>query len=134
MDVILITFIIAVGSVPKIDASHESRIHLKIDFFAITIGTNLTTLASSGLEISCPVTGFPKPAIQWYREGVPVEPGMMLSVDEFTGTLFTLSISHRKGGTFTCKASNALGTDSALSFVSVLGKNGFSVVSEERCL
>jgi len=52
---------------------------------------------------------------------------MMLNVDEFTGTLFTLSISHRKGGEFTCKGSNALGTDSASSFVTVLGKNGFSV-------
>lgn len=63
-----------------------------------------------------------------------MEPGMTLNVDEVTGTLFTLSISHRKGGTFTCKASNALGTDSASSFVSVLGKNGFSVVFEDRCV
>ena len=115
------------GSAPNINASLDSRVHLRIDFFAITIGTNLTTLASSGLEISCPATGFPKPSIQWYREGVPLEPGMMLNVDEDTGTLFTLSISHRKGGTFTCKASNALGSDSASSFVTVLGKDGFSV-------
>ena len=52
---------------------------------------------------------------------------MMLNVDEDTGTLFTLSISHRKGGEFTCKASNPLGSDSASSFVTVLGENGFSV-------
>lgn len=56
-----------------------------------------------------------------------MEPGMMLNVDEFTGTLFTLSISHRKGGKFTCKGSNALGSDSASSFLTVLGKNGFPV-------
>lgn len=48
---------------------------------------------------------------------------MMLNVDEDTGTLFTLSISHRKGGEFTCIASNALGLDSASSFVTVLGEN-----------
>lgn len=95
---------------------------MRIDFFAITIGTNLTTLASSGLEISCPASGFPKPTIQWYREGVPVEPSMMLNVDEDTGTLFTMSISYRKRGTFACKASNALGSVSASSFISVLGK------------
>lgn len=121
------------GSAPNINGSRDSRVHLRIDFFAITIGTNLTTLASSGLEISCPVTGFPKPSIQWYREGVPVEPGMMLNVEEDTGTLFTLSISHRKGGEFTCKASNPLGSDSASSFVTVLGENGFSEVYNDSC-
>ena len=110
-----------VGSAPKIDSTQESKVHMRIDFFAITIGTNLTTLASSGLEISCPASGFPTPVIQWYREGVPVQPGMMLNVDKDTGTLFTLSISHRKGGTFTCEASNALGSDSASSVVTVLG-------------
>lgn len=96
---------------------------MRIDFFAITVGSNLTTLASSGLEISCPVTGFPKPVIQWYREGVPVQSGMMLNVDEDTGTLFTLSISHRKGGMFTCEASNTLGSDRASSVITVLGRN-----------
>ena len=97
-------------------------VHMKIDFFAIKIGSNLTTLASSGLEISCPATGFPKPSIQWYREGSPVQPGMTLNVDEERGTLFTLSISYRKEGTFTCEARNALGSDSASSLVTVLGK------------
>lgn len=112
-----------VGLAPKIDSTQENLIHMRIDFFAITVGSNLTTLASSGLEISCPVTGFPKPVIQWYREGVPVQSGMMLNVDEDTGTLFTLSISHRKGGMFTCEASNTLGSDRASSVITVLGRN-----------
>ena len=116
-----------VGSAPKIESSEESLVHMRIDFFAITVGSNLTTLASSGLEISCPATGFPKPVIRWYREGVPVQSGMMLNVDEDTGILFTLSISHRKGGTFTCEASNTLGSDKASSVIAVLGRNIFSI-------
>ena len=116
-----------VGSAPKIDSSQENLIHMRIDIFAITVGSNLTTLASSGLEISCPATGFPKPVIQWYREGVPVQSGMMLNVDEDTGTLFTLSISHRKGGMFTCEASNTLGSDIASSVITVLGRNIFCI-------
>ena len=96
---------------------------MAIDFLAITIGSNLTTLANSGLEISCPTTGFPKPFIQWYRDGNPVQPGMMLNVDQETGSLFTLSISYRKGGTFTCEARNALGSDRASSFLAVRGEN-----------
>lgn len=95
--------------------------HMRIDIFSMTIGSNLTTLASSGVEISCPATGFPKPVIQWYREGVPVRSSMMLTIDEDTGTLFTLSISHRKGGTFTCEARNVLGSKSVSSHVIVLG-------------
>ena len=95
--------------------------HMRIGIFSMTIGSTLTTLASSGVEISCPATGFPKPIIQWYREGVPVESSMMLTIDEDTGTLFTLSISRRKGGTFTCEARNVLGSDSVSSHVKVLG-------------
>lgn len=114
-----------VGSAPKIDALQESVAHQSINFFSITIGSNLTALASSGMEIFCPATGFPKPVIKWYREGVPVQSGMMLNVDESTGTLFTLSISHRKGGTFTCEASNTLGTDRASSLITVLGRSKF---------
>ena len=94
---------------------------MRIDVFSMTVGSNLTTLASPGLEIGCPATGFPKPVIQWYREGTPVKLGMMLNVDEGTGTLFILSISHRKGGTYTCVATNVLGSDSASSLITVLG-------------
>lgn len=96
---------------------------MTIDFLAITVGSNLTTLANSGLEISCPTTGFPKPSIQWYRHGNPVQPSMMLTVDQETGSLFLLSISYRKGGMFTCEASNALGSDRASSLVTVRGEN-----------
>ena len=110
-----------VGSAPKIKSAQESSVYMRIGIFSMSIGSNLTTLASSGVEISCPATGFPKPVIQWYREGVPVESSMMLTIDEDTGTLFTLSISHRKGGTFTCEARNALGSDSVSSHVKVLG-------------
>lgn len=96
---------------------------MAIDFLAITVGSNVTTLADSGLEISCPTSGFPKPFIQWYRHGNPVQPGMMLTVDQETGSLFILSISYRKGGMFTCEASNALGSDRASSLVAVRGEN-----------
>lgn len=95
--------------------------YMRIGIFSMTIGSNLTTLASSGVEISCPATGFPKPVIQWYRKDVPVESSMMLTIDEDTGTLFTLSISRRKGGTFICEARNVLGSDSVSSHVKVLG-------------
>lgn len=111
-----------VGSAPKISTSQENLVHMNIDIFEIKIGSNLTTLASSGLEISCPTTGFPKPTIQWYREGVPVQLSLMLNVEEDTGTLYSLSISHRKGGRFTCEASNALGSVRASSFITVLGR------------
>ncbi|XP_068741513.1 hemicentin-1-like isoform X2 [Montipora capricornis] len=112
--------IVLVGSAPKIVSSRESLVHMRIDVFSMTVGSNLTTLASPGLEIGCPATGFPKPAIQWYREGTPVKLSMMLNVDEDTGTLFILSISHRKGGTYTCVATNVLGSDSASSLITVL--------------
>ena len=101
---------------------------MEIDFFTITIGSNLTTLASSGLEIKCPAYGFPKPVIRWYRQGIPVEPGVTLKVDNDTGTLATLSIFHGKGGTFTCKATNVKGSVNASSVVTVLGNYGVSTL------
>ena len=115
-------FPITVGREPTIATDDQDIVDLRVKHVAITIGSALTIMASSGIEVLCPAAGFPKPTIKWYRNDMLLSSGMEMVIDSESGKLTLVSISHRKSGTFTCVASNVLGNASASSEIRIVSE------------
>ncbi|KAL0984374.1 hypothetical protein UPYG_G00140600 [Umbra pygmaea] len=74
-----------------------------------------SVVAGYTAAISCAVSGFPRPKIQWFRNKLPLDENPRFLMQNNQGVL-TLNIrkpSHHDGGKFTCKAVNPLGQDVA---------------------
>lgn len=66
-------------------------------------------LAGSWIELTCNVTGYPKPSVSWFREGVPLNTSLPRYVILPSGSLRILGVALSDSGIYSCEASNPLG-------------------------
>ncbi|EAT36338.1 AAEL011566-PA [Aedes aegypti] len=87
---------------------HDERIS-KVDVLVppyiqmnrVKIGPNFSILEGLPLYLYCPITGYPKPTLSWYRNSKPIK---------FNGpTLFIGSTSPKDQGNYSCLGENSVG-------------------------
>lgn len=108
----------------------------------VNISSNVTGSAAQTAELSCEVTGNPRPEISWLRNGEEIERSVMDRVDceqyksgfyEIKGEvvvefgvlksrLVMCSATHiSQTGSYTCYANNSIGNDAATAYVNIYG-------------
>ncbi|XP_048583436.1 hemicentin-2 isoform X2 [Nematostella vectensis] len=112
---------VLVGSPPSIRTTSENITETENIAYIVTgIGSDVITLLSSNVEVTCPVRGFPLPSITWLKDGQPLKQSMTVKVNNLTGTLYLLSILERRAGLYMCVATNSLGAATATTTLNVL--------------
>ena len=77
---------------------------------------------SEQTKLTCRVTGFPLPDIQWYCNGIRVEPGLHYSIirDGEVCSLLIVRPSDKLTGVYECRAVNECGSDSCKANISFM--------------
>lgn len=88
----------------------------------IDIGSNVTTIPNTPINITCQATGLPKPDITWYKGGREVNPVQDRSKVLPDGTLVLSESRVDNTGVYTCKATNIDGEDTASTVLTVVRK------------
>lgn len=109
------------GEKPRVLASKDSISSEKeISDTLVVIGGNLTALAGSRVELSCPSVGLPKPVLTWSRNGKTLTEAD--GVDASKAALIISELKVDEQGGYTCTATNVLGSDFKSSYFTVLGE------------
>lgn len=85
--------------------------------------TNQDVNSSSTLTLACFALGVPRPYIMWYKNGIPVEEGPGITLEE-DGVLMIERVKKDDEGLYECVASNVEGTVKTSAVVTVLGDEG----------
>ena len=81
----------------------------------VTVGSDVTVLTLSRVNITCVVSGIPKPSITWLRDGE--------QLDTEEGSFLVLSIQDvRDAGKITCQAENMAGKAALSTIMNVIGR------------
>ena len=84
-------------------------------FFAM-VGQMVTIPRGSILQIRCQAAGSPEPVIEWFVNGT-------MSTENAIGENFTITVAQPEdSGTYECRVSNAAGTDTLTTVVTVVCK------------
>ena len=100
---------------PKIESSSERQSDLKRASVEVTIGASLTTLDGNNVTLKCEARGTPAPRLSWTKDGVAVEGG--------GDSLLIEDIQSDDTGSYTCTATNLLGSSSDTSIIAVKSKS-----------
>uniref|UniRef100_A0AAR2KDP7 Ig-like domain-containing protein n=1 Tax=Pygocentrus nattereri TaxID=42514 RepID=A0AAR2KDP7_PYGNA len=86
--------------------------------------SNATVMEGSPVTLEVEVTGFPEPALTWFKNGQKVTNGERASLSHKEGkhALFIESAEERDSGQYVVSASNSAGTVSSSSVLHVKGK------------
>lgn len=91
----------------------------------VTVGSEVTVLTQSQINITCVVSGIPKPNITWLRDGEQLE------AEE--GSFLVLNIQDvNDAGRITCQAENMAGKAVLSTIINIIGrekKNKFQIQS-----
>ncbi|NXV04777.1 ATL3 protein, partial [Cettia cetti] len=103
------------AEVPLILSSGLNMTSLEASSFSAVVGGTIVARIGGNVLIECPVKGAPKPNVTWLKKDV-------LQVNSFlvlNGSLFLRNVSHEDAGTYTCRATNALGKAEAASVLHI---------------
>jgi hypothetical protein len=69
---------------------------------------------SEPTKLVCRVTGFPEPKIEWYCNGIRIEPGLHYSIirEGENCSLVIIRATEKLSGSYECRANNECGSDS----------------------
>ncbi|XP_026160421.1 obscurin isoform X2 [Mastacembelus armatus] len=99
--------------------------------------SDCTTEIGQTVKLTCKVTGSPKPAISWLKDGLPLEddPRHIITADR-TGTccLILDSLTAEDSGQYTCYATSPMGSAGTLAKVVVQAPPRFVSRLESACL
>lgn len=106
----------AVGKRPLIKSKKQEILVDDVTAINLDIGTNLTLVAGSSVNVICEVDAVPEAAITWQQNG-----------DQVFNSLNKTSLIVEDPGqvklqTVSCKADNVLGFDSKASYFKILGR------------
>lgn len=98
----------------------------------VTIGSSISLLSGSSLQLKCPVTGLPLPKVSWQVDGrrLSASAGVFIDNVNHVLTINKLNKGH-SNRVITCTAVNTLGAARASSKLTVTGElNIFTFVSK----
>lgn len=101
---------------PRIRPPEGDRIPLtNATLVKVTVGSEVTVLTQSQINITCVVSGIPKPNITWLRDGERLE------AEE--GSFLVLNIQDvNDAGRITCQAENMAGKAALSTIINVIGR------------
>ena len=109
---------------PVIDSSNAS-----IEVFdparkvlKVKIGSNVTTLTGTPVDITCNASGFPVPKISWIKGVTAITGSDSQSLIVSVAKINLLRASRSDSGSYTCTASSQGGRISAVSNITFVGK------------
>lgn len=123
-------FILLVAKRPTIDTPEDDVVSVEDpDNVTTTIGTRVTILESSNVTLSCHANGYPTPTVTWLLNGNPLASQGHITVDDSTRSLTLRNVKPDAGGEYSCTATNALGSDTLNTTLSIIGRffNTFGV-------
>ena len=85
------------------------------------MGDNITALTNNTVRIKCPVSGVPKPKLNWALDGKEITSVGRYSIDD-SGTLSVSKLDRKESGKFSCHARTKFGEESRTTKVDVVGK------------
>ena len=86
----------------------------------VTLPPSTVVTQGESLTLDCQPTGSPAPSVLWTRDGVEVEASESVTLAS-DGTLVISPVFTLDAGSYSCIASNTLGTTSAVTTLTVLG-------------
>ena len=81
----------------------------------VLIGSDVTVLTQTRINITCKVDGVPKPEITWLRDAIPVK-------SDTDSSLVLIIRALEDAGQVTCVAENMAGNDTRSTDINVIGK------------
>ncbi|XP_077642133.1 ADAMTS-like protein 3, partial [Lonchura striata] len=100
------------AEVPVIFSSVLNMTNLEASSFSTVVGSSIVARIGANILIECPVKGIPKPNVTWLKKKDILQINSSLVLN---GSLFLRNVSYGDAGTYTCRATNALGKAEAAS-------------------
>ncbi|XP_022085366.1 hemicentin-1-like isoform X2 [Acanthaster planci] len=72
--------------------------------------TSYTVVYRDSVELLCPATGFPRPTVAWFKNGVPISSNELNQYVTDQGSLVITFANEDDAGTYTCMVSNKAGS------------------------
>ena len=104
---------------PKILSSNKDIKDFKSTRHDLVIGDNLQTLIGTAVSIRCPVTGNPRPVIEWKKSGLLVRTSSSLQI--VNNALILLDSTKTDTGNYTCTATNGAGSEEKATLLKFMG-------------
>lgn len=86
------------------------------------IGSNITIFSESALVMNCNVTGVPPPTVTWFKNSKILGNSSKVRIDKKSNFLEISRADEDDEGSYTCIASNVIGSETASSKVNIIGK------------
>ncbi|NXB92812.1 ATL3 protein, partial [Vidua chalybeata] len=104
------------AEVPVIFSSVLNMTNLEASSFSTVVGSTVVARIGANILIECPVKGIPKPNVTWLKKKDVLQINSSLVLN---GSLFLRNVSYGDAGTYTCRATNALGKAEAASVLHI---------------
>ncbi|XP_026712235.1 ADAMTS-like protein 3 isoform X1 [Athene cunicularia] len=94
------------AEIPDILSSVLNVTNLEASSLSAVVGGTIVARIGANIMVECPVRGVPKPNVTWFKKKDVLQINSFLVLN---GSLFLRNVSYEDAGTYTCRATNALG-------------------------
>ena len=96
----------------------------------MNVGDNVTAASNTTIAIRCPVSGVPRPSVNWQRDDIQITEGDRFSISD-DNTLVIKGAVVQQSSKYTCSVQSVFGQDDASSIVRIIGTYEYMVKSYE---
>ncbi|XP_010127611.1 PREDICTED: ADAMTS-like protein 3, partial [Chlamydotis macqueenii] len=107
------------AEIPVISSSMLNATNLEASNVSTVVGGTIVARIGANVMIECPVKGVPRPNVTWFKKNDILQINSLLVLN---GSLFLRNVSYEDAGTYTCRATNALGKAEAASVLHLTEK------------
>lgn len=124
-------FFLLEQSKPTVNIPNEPTTIEAQDFSSVTltIGDNVTALASTNITIKCQASGAPIPLVTWSKDKKKLSNGDRHTVQVNGSLLLIIGSKIEDSARYTCTAESVAGKESASSTVQVVGEQTWFKIS-----
>ena len=87
----------------------------------VQVGSTATVQSNTTVQITCPVTGMPKPAVTWAKDDEQLKSGGRYTIAE-SGVLTISELLVEDSGQYSCTAQNIQGSVKMTGILEVIGE------------
>ncbi|KFP34461.1 ADAMTS-like 3, partial [Colius striatus] len=106
------TSLLLQAEIPVILSTVLNVTNLEASSVSAVVGGTIVARVGANITVECPVKGVPQPNVTWFKKKGILQINSFLVLN---GSLFLRNVSYEDAGTYTCRATNALGKAEAAS-------------------